>query len=110
MRSWIGRASSLAAQVMIVQLGTTSPRGALPRVQSPAKQSVLASEASSTSSGWPRGVSFRTTGRPSRTAAQTSATFPPGSGRTSSSSQASAARLRLLSTSLASLSRSLSGQ
>ena len=43
MRSWIGRASSLAAQVMIVQLGTTSPRGALPRVQSPAKQSVLAS-------------------------------------------------------------------
>jgi hypothetical protein len=38
MRSWIGRASSLAAQVMIVQLGTTSPAAGVQRVRRPAKQ------------------------------------------------------------------------
>ena len=38
MRSWIARASSLAAQVTIAQLAITSPSGEVQRVQSPAKQ------------------------------------------------------------------------
>jgi Tfp pilus assembly protein PilX len=48
MRSWTGRTSSFAWQVMIVQLGTTWPSGKRQRVQRPAKQK----SPSSTSAKW----------------------------------------------------------
>src|ERR687891_1257364 len=99
---WRRSSSSVKPPSRLSRSSTAAPVGRQ-------KASASPSAASWASSRWPRGFSLRTTGRPSRTAAQVKATTPPSSASRFFRLQAAVAAASLSSISAALLPRSADG-